>query len=334
MSNGVLNIDKPLGMTSHDVVDATRRCLRMKAVGHTGTLDPEASGVLLLCIGRGTKFARFFESLEKTYWAVMRLGISTDTQDATGTILRECQVPPIDKPLIERVLSQFRGTLEQVPPMYSAVKHKGKRLYQLARQGKTVSRKPRLIAIRRLELLDVRGPLITLSITCSKGTYVRTLCEDIGEALGYGAHMVHLQRCSIGPFGLQHSTSLSDLKSQARPSDVLRQICLPLSEALNFFPALPVTDQQYHQLRTGQGRDIPTRPRQCTTTAQRNVKLSTLYRVECNGCGHAPATVCTRPVEDHTTRNVIDNRPTDTDKDSSERIKLNGCNVRNEIADH
>ena len=256
MRSGILNIDKPLGMTSHDVVAAARRYLGIKAVGHTGTLDPEASGVLLLCFGRGTKFAQFFEGLEKTYWAVMRLGISTDTQDATGTILREREVLPIDKPRIEAVLSQFRGSIEQIPPMYSAIKQQGKRLYQLARQGKTVERQSRPVVIRELELLDSRSPFVTLRITCSKGTYIRTLCEDIGEMLGYGAHMVHLQRCRIGPFGLWDSYSLNHLEQQVKRGG-LEQLCVPLPEALDFLPALPVTTQQYQKLQTGQGKEIP-----------------------------------------------------------------------------
>ena len=187
MYSGVLMMDKPHGMTSHDVVAAVRRCLGMRAVGHTGTLDPEASGLLLLCLGRGTKFARFFEALEKTYWAVMRLGVCTDTQDATGSVTRQCDVATVEKAQVETVLAQFRGAIQQVPPMYSAVKHRGQRLYHLARQGQIVPRDPREVFIRRLELLHVEGPWVTLSVTCSKGTYIRTLCEDIGLALGYGA---------------------------------------------------------------------------------------------------------------------------------------------------
>jgi tRNA pseudouridine55 synthase len=255
MRSGVLMMDKPHGMTSHDVVAAVRRCLGMRAVGHTGTLDPEASGLLLLCLGRGTKFARFFEALEKTYWAVMRLGVCTDTQDATGSVTRQCDVATVEKAQVETVLAQFRGAIQQVPPMYSAVKHRGQRLYHLARQGQIVPRDPREVFIRRLELLHVEGPWVTLSVTCSKGTYIRTLCEDIGLALGYGAHLQHLQRCRIGPFSLRHACALERLQQQA--ADGVLEALLPLSEALDFLPPLPVTTRQYRELRTGQGRMLP-----------------------------------------------------------------------------
>jgi tRNA pseudouridine55 synthase len=242
-------------MTSHDVVAAVRRCLGIRAVGHTGTLDPEASGLLLLCLGRGTKFARFFEALEKTYWTVMRLGVCTDTQDATGSVTHECDVTTVEPAHVETVLAQFRGAIQQVPPMYSALKHRGQRLYHLARQGKTVPRNPRVVFIRRLELLHIEGPWVTLSVTCSKGTYIRTLCEDIGLALGYGAHMLHLQRCRIGPFSLWYAHTLERLQHQAANGDL--EALLPLSDALDFLPSLPVTTRQYWELRTGQGRMLP-----------------------------------------------------------------------------
>jgi tRNA pseudouridine55 synthase len=273
MRSGVLMMDKPRGMTSHDVVAAVRRCLGMRAVGHTGTLDPEASGLLLLCLGRGTKFARFFEALEKTYWAVMRLGVCTDTQDATGSVTRQCDVATVEKAQVETILAQFRGVIQQVPPMYSAVKHRGQRLYHLARQGQIVPRDPREVFIRRLELLHVEGPWVTLSVTCSKGTYIRTLCEDIGLALGYGAHLQHLQRCRIGPFILRHACTLEGLHQQA--ADGALEALLPLSEALDFLPPLPVTMRQYWELRTGQGRMLPT---QLVDTAPQSLVASS-YRL-------------------------------------------------------
>ncbi len=257
MLSGILNIDKPRGMTSHDVVDAVRRIVGLRAVGHTGTLDPEASGVLILCLGRATRFARFFEALEKTYWTVMRLGVCTDTQDATGTVTRQCEVPGVNAGRLQDILKQFIGPLQQIPPMYSAVKHRGQRLYQLARKGQVVAREARDVFIRRLELLDVRGPLVTLTVTCSKGTYVRTLCEDIGLALGYGAHVVHLQRCRVGPFSLHNADSLELLRQRAREG-TRDTMCLPLTDALAFLPALFLTPRQYDDLRTGQGRGLTT----------------------------------------------------------------------------
>ncbi len=256
MQSRILNIDKPSGMTSHDVVAVARKHFGLRAVGHTGTLDPAASGVLLLCLGRATKFARFFEALDKIYWTVLQLGTCTDTQDATGRVTQAYTVSPVSRAQVEGVLEQFRGDIEQVPPMYSAIKHNGQRLYKLARQGQVVDRAPRRIYIRRLDLLDIQGPQITLAVTCSKGTYIRTLCEDIGLALGYGAHMVHLQRCRIGAFSLAQAEPLASLKSRASVCESMHGL-LPLSHALGFLPSLPLTPPQSHAIRTGQGGALP-----------------------------------------------------------------------------
>jgi tRNA pseudouridine55 synthase len=255
MLSGILNLDKPRGMTSHDVVAAVRRIIGLRAVGHTGSLDPDASGVLLLCIGHATKFARVFEELDKSYWVVMCLGVCTDTQDATGTVTRQCDVPPLSVPRLQEVLQQYTGVIAQIPPMYSAVKYRGQRLYRLARQGHVVQREARHVVIHRLELLDLRGPLVTLAVTCSKGTYIRTLCEDIGLTLGYGAHVVHLQRCRIGRFSLRQACSLDLLHQEAQVGTMTR-LRLPLPEAVTFLPALPLTPPQYDLLRPGQGRAL------------------------------------------------------------------------------
>ncbi len=258
MQSRILNIDKPSGMTSHDVVTMARKRFGMRAVGHTGTLDPAASGVLLLCLGRATKFAHFFEVLDKSYWTVLELGTCTDTQDATGEVTQTCAVPPLHREQIERVLEQFRGSIDQVPPMYSAVKHQGQRLYKLARQGQVVKREPRQVHIRRLELLHIHGTRLTLSVTCSKGTYIRTLCEDLGVALGYGAHMATLQRCRIGHFSLAQAGSLACLNSHthANSCESMRGLS-PLSHALTFLPSLMLTPPQYQAIQAGQGGALP-----------------------------------------------------------------------------
>ena len=257
MLSGILNIDKPRGMTSHDMVAAVRRILGIKAVGHTGTLDPEASGVLVLCLGEATQFARFFENLEKTYWTVLQLGVCTDTQDTTGTVTRRYEVPSLTPSQLRNVLARFQGALQQVPPMYSAVKYRGQRLYRLARQGKTVPRQARDIFVRRVELLDQRATQITLSITCSKGTYIRTLGEDIGLALGCGAHVLHLQRCRVGHFSLQGACSLSVLQHQMRTGAVSHTF-IPVTDALSFLPSLMLTLQQYDDLCIRQGGALTT----------------------------------------------------------------------------
>lgn len=257
MLSGILNLDKPRGMTSHDAVAAVRRILGIQAVGHTGTLDPEASGVLVLCLGEATQFARFFENLDKTYWTVLQLGVCTDTQDATGTVTRQHEVPPLTTAQLHNVLARFQGALQQVPPMYSAVKYRGQRLYRLARQGKTVTRQARAIFVRRVEILDQRETQITLSITCSKGTYIRTLGEDIGLALGCGAHVLHLQRCRVGHFSLQDACSLGVLQHQVQVGTVSHTL-MPVTEALSFLPSLMLTPQQYDDLCIRQGSALAT----------------------------------------------------------------------------
>lgn len=257
MVSGILNLDKPRGMTSHDAVDAVRRILGIRAVGHTGTLDPEASGVLVLCLGGATKFARFFEALEKTYWTVLQLGLCTDTQDATGAVTRQCEVSPLTPAQLHDVLDRFHGPLQQIPPMYSAVKYHGQRLYRLARRGQTVARPARDIFIRHLVLLDQRGTQITLSVTCSKGTYIRTLGEDIGLALGCGAHVVHLQRCRVGSFSLHGACSLEVLQQQAS-AGALSHVLMPVTQALSFLPSLTLTARQYGNLLTWRGQALST----------------------------------------------------------------------------
>jgi tRNA pseudouridine55 synthase len=248
MHDGILLVDKPQDMSSHDVVVAVRRMTGIRQVGHTGTLDPRASGLLILCLGRATKFARFLEALDKTYWAVMQLGVRTTTQDATGAILSQCQVPLLSRQQLTDVLNQFTGVLQQTPPMYSALKYQGQRLYRLARQGVTIPRQPRRIFIQRLTLLDCREARVTFAVTCSKGTYIRTLCEDIGDVLSCGAHMIHLQRCQVGPFRLSQAYSPATLSKYAQ-QDRWQEKVVPLAEALSFLPSLQLTTQQYDALR-------------------------------------------------------------------------------------
>lgn len=256
MQSGILLVDKPRGMTSHDVVARIRRLAGMRQVGHTGTLDPDASGLLILCLGRATRFARFFETLDKTYWAVMRLGIRTDTQDATGTVIGRAEVPLMPRQELEGVLQRFTGCQQQYPPMFSAVKYQGQRLYRLARQGQTVPRQPRKIEIQRCVLLDQRQATLTLAITCSKGTYIRTLCDDIGLALGCGAHVMSLQRCQVGPFSLRQACTLPFLQQDAAGNGLAPRL-LPLRQALHFLPPLHLTPEHYARLRREQGGALP-----------------------------------------------------------------------------
>lgn len=247
MFDGLLVIDKPDGMTSHDVVDRVRRLTGISQVGHTGTLDPDATGVLLVCVGRATKFARFFEALEKTYWAVLHLGICTDTQDASGTILQQVSVPSFSVSHLQQVLTRFTGSIKQIPPMYSAIKYHGQRLYALARKGQTVARQARDVVIYRLEFLDFRGARVALLVQCSKGTYIRSLGEDIGRALGCGGHIEHLQRCRVGTFSLHRAYSLEFLQKQAKEGR-LGSLVVPIAQALEFLPVVSITPCQFRTL--------------------------------------------------------------------------------------
>jgi len=208
MQHGFVVIDKPVGISSHDVVNRVRRIVGSRSVGHTGTLDPFASGVLVVAVGAATKLIRFLDEERKTYRATARLGETTDTGDLTGTIIERTPCDAVDRLLFERVLASFVGDSLQVPPMYSAVRHNGVKLYELARKGVEVDRSPRPVTIHSLHLDAFDPPSATFVVQCSKGTYVRTLAEDIGRALGCGAHLTALRRLSSGPFTIDHALTL------------------------------------------------------------------------------------------------------------------------------
>ncbi|GAA3974775.1 tRNA pseudouridine(55) synthase TruB [Allohahella marinimesophila] len=209
--DGVLCIDKPFGLSSNAALQRVKRFIGASKAGHTGTLDPMATGLLPICLGDATKFSRFFLDADKTYLTVVRLGQTTSTGDREGDILQEKPVPPeFDQAQLNDVISRFVGRIEQVPPMYSALKHKGQPLYKLARQGKSVDRPARSIVIRSLEIVSHESPYLTLKVSCSKGTYIRTLAEDIGQELGFGAHLESLRRTASGPFSLEDAYELPD----------------------------------------------------------------------------------------------------------------------------
>jgi tRNA pseudouridine55 synthase len=224
--DGVLLIDKPAGMTSHDVVDRVRRHFGFKKVGHCGTLDPAATGLLILVLERATKLQDRLMSDDKAYEGVMVLGVSTDSQDADGKIIAEKPVPPLTAADIEEVLAKFRGDIQQIPPMVSALKHQGTPLYKLARKGKTVEREPRLIHIYDLRALEVELPRITFRVACTKGTYVRTICSDIGDLLGCGAHLHELRRTRSGKFDVNEAHQLPAVLTQTR--EELKSLIIPI----------------------------------------------------------------------------------------------------------
>ena len=217
MFHGMMTIYKEAGYTSSDVVARLRGILHMKKIGHTGTLDPDAEGVLPVCLGNGTKLCELIADRDKEYVALMRLGVTTDTQDMSGKVLKKISdeevAQAVSGEMIMEAAAAFTGEISQIPPMYSAVKIGGKRLYQYARQGQTVERAARKVTIHELEITSIDLPLVTMRVRCSKGTYIRTLCQDIGEKLGTGAAMEHLLRTRVGRFRLEDSIRLDDAEA-------------------------------------------------------------------------------------------------------------------------
>lgn len=220
--DGVLNIDKPRGITSHDVVQRVRRILRIKKVGHTGTLDPEATGVLPVLVGKATKISRFLINSDKEYIATMMLGIKTDTGDSKGRVISEASGPFPSEKEIRSVFEGFTGRIPQVPPMYSAIKVNGMPLYSLARKGIEVERKAREITVYSLDVRNIESTLITFRVHCSKGTYIRTLVSDIGDALGVGGHLVSLRRIVAGKFRIEDSVSLKELEEGYKNGNMVK----------------------------------------------------------------------------------------------------------------
>ena len=222
--NGVVVVDKPRDWTSMDVCAKLRGVFHEKRVGHAGTLDPMATGVLPVFVGRATRAVDFVAEGEKEYIATLRLGLVTDTQDTTGTVLEQNPVPADARQKLEAILPRFTGEIEQVPPMYSAIKIRGKKLYELARKGVEVERKPRTVTIHALEVVDGSDSDFTLRVVCSKGTYIRTLCHDIGQALGCGGTMAQLRRTRVGQFALEDAVALEDLTLAENPAGFLRGV--------------------------------------------------------------------------------------------------------------
>jgi tRNA pseudouridine55 synthase len=247
---GLLVIDKPEGITSFDVVAQVRRLLRLKKAGHTGTLDPMATGVLPVCLEASTRLAPFIVEGDKVYEATVRLGQATDTQDRTGKVVAEAMVPPLTADQIETALGRLRGEIDQAPPMYSAVRVAGKRLYELAREGKEIERATRRVTVHSLVLEGLELPELRLTVRCSKGTYVRTLAHDLGEMLACHAHLSALRRTETGGFTLAQAVTLEELR-QLGPEEVLRRVLSP-SQALAVLPAVQVPAALVPKVARGQ----------------------------------------------------------------------------------
>ena len=247
--NGILLIDKPSDWTSSDVVAKLRGILHERRIGHSGTLDPMATGLLVVFVGRATRAVEFAESHAKRYRAGLRLGLITDTQDTTGNLLGG-EPREISQAELEAALEAFRGPIQQIPPMYSAIKVGGKKLYEIARRGGEVERKPRQVTISRLEVLGREGEDWLLDVGCSKGTYIRTLCHDIGQRLGCGGCMSSLRRLEAGAFSVEDAYSLAQVQ-QAADRDQADSLLLPTDSLFSFCPAVSISQKQEQDLRNG-----------------------------------------------------------------------------------
>jgi tRNA pseudouridine55 synthase len=252
--DGVVLLDKPLGMSSQGAVTAVKRAFHADKAGHTGTLDPMATGLLPICLGEATKYSQDLLDADKTYIAQVKFGTRTDTGDAEGSIIEEKPLPVFEtagalQAALDALLAQFTGHIVQLPPMYSALKRDGKPLYEYARAGIELERTPREITIHRIAWTNVQWPEATLEVTCSKGTYIRVLAEDIGHALGCGAHLVGLRRTEVGHLSLEHAFTLDSIQKNVHDSS---SYILPVDALLQTLPHLTVDEQQAKRLEMGQ----------------------------------------------------------------------------------
>lgn len=255
--NCIINLDKPKGITSHRAVEKVRRNLGVKKAGHAGTLDPLATGVLLVCVGEGTKVGRFLSDLDKEYIAVAKLGEKTDTFDSEGEVTERSGGFSCKKEDIEEVLPGFLGAIEQVPPMFSAVKVGGKPLYKLARKGITVERRKRTVTVHHIEITGFDPPYFEMRVSCSKGTYIRSLCNDIGEAVRAGAHMTALTRTRIGDFRIEDSIAMSDLEESGISAHGRSMISI--DDALGHLRDVSLGSKEFYRAKNGLPSECPDR---------------------------------------------------------------------------
>ena len=247
----MLVVDKPAGISSNDAVQQAKRLFGAQKVGHTGSLDPLATGVLPLCFGEATKFSQFLLDADKKYWARIRLGVTTETGDADGEVISEADASGVTAAQVVEALKTFVGEIEQIPSMYSALKHQGQPLYKLARQGIEVERAPRKVTIYSAEMLNITGSEIELLVHCSKGTYIRSLAEDLGAALGCGGHVSGLRRLAAGPYQEEQAVSFEQLKAIGSPEE-LDALLLPVSSAVGSWPVMRLHEDPAHYLLRGQ----------------------------------------------------------------------------------
>lgn len=256
MINGIVNIYKEKGYTSHDVVAVLRKVVGQKKIGHTGTLDPDATGVLPVCLGRATKVCELLTDHDKTYEALLLLGKTTDTQDISGEVLEERDPGNLTEEEVRSCIESFIGEYDQIPPMYSALKVNGKKLYELAREGKTVERKSRKVQIHGIRILEMNLPHVRMEVDCSKGTYIRTLCHDIGEKLQVGGCMEELERTKVGRFLKEDAVTLDEVRQKMEQGEGA-ELFTPLDQIFTELPAVTVTDAKAWM--SYNGNDLPER---------------------------------------------------------------------------
>lgn len=266
-NHGILNVRKPPKWSSFDVVALVRRLSGVRRVGHAGTLDPAAEGVLPICLGQATRVTEYLVELPKTYRAAIGLGVSTDTLDGEGTVTATADPSGVSRSQVEEALASFRGQIEQVPPMYSALKHAGVPLYRYARAGQTVERKPRSVTIHRLEVLDFEPPVVTVELECGRGAYVRTLADDLGQRLGCGAYLESLLRTALGPFSLEQSIDIERLRAAFSRGD-WQDLLYPLDAPLTHWLAAIVGEENERWTKTGRTLTLtPVKPERAARLA-------------------------------------------------------------------
>ncbi len=258
--NGIINVLKPPGMTSHDVVSFIRKKLNIKRVGHTGTLDPNAAGVLPICVGKATRVVQYFDDFSKAYRAELTLGYETDTQDKYGEVINRTSAHIVTSDELEEVFNEFRGKIQQIPPMYSALKHKGRKLYELAREGKTVEREPREIELYNISIIkNYDNEKVLFDVECSKGTYIRTLCNDIGRRLGTLGCMTFLVRTKVGDFRIENAYTIEEIEEYVSDGR-LDSIMMPLDSALKHYNSIKLNEKYYDILKNGGKVDLNNYP--------------------------------------------------------------------------
>ena len=259
--SGILLLDKPVGMTSNEALQVVKRLYRARKAGHTGSLDPLATGLLPLCLGEATKISAYLLDADKRYWVRVRLGVVTTTGDAEGEIVGTRPVVGIDEDRVRQALAGFLGTIQQLPPMYSALKHQGQRLYKLAREGIEVPREPRAVNIHAIMLLGLDGEEFEMEVHCSKGTYVRTLAEDIGAALGCGAYVSALRRTGVGPYLADRMVGLPEIERRADEGfESLDGLLLAIDSAVCHWPEVKLSEDAAYYLKLGQPVLVPKAP--------------------------------------------------------------------------